>query len=77
MTKPQPCAPEEAPDRKPRIWDPVYGDVDAYLRAVDEGIRQADAGLLIDDEDVWAWVDSWDTDHELPMPQPKARPASR
>ncbi|MBP2292517.1 CopG family transcriptional regulator [Azospirillum rugosum] len=77
MTKPQPCAPEETPDRKPRNWDPVYGDVEAYHRAVQEALESAKAGLLVDDEEVWAWVDSWGTEHELPMPEPKVRPQSR
>ena len=38
------------------------------LAAIDEGIRQADAGQLIPHEDVVAWVRSWNTPGELPMP---------
>ena len=55
----------------------IYGDKEAFLKAVQEGIESADAGDLIPHEEVWAWVDSWDTENELPMPQPKARPDTR
>lgn len=65
MSKPQPQPPAE--------WDPVYGDKEAFLKAVQEGIASADAGELIPHEDVEAWIDSWDTDHELPPPEPKRR----
>lgn len=33
------------------------------------GIADADAGQLIDHDCVVAWVDSWDTEHELPAPR--------
>ncbi len=39
------------------------------LAAIDEGIREADAGRLIPHEDVVAWVQSWDQPNELPMPK--------
>jgi predicted transcriptional regulator len=39
------------------------------LAAIDEGIRQADAGQLIPHEDVEAWVRSWGQPDELPMPK--------
>ncbi|HYD70621.1 hypothetical protein [Azospirillum sp.] len=58
---------------RPAEWDPVYGDKEAFLKAVQEGVASADAGLLVDDEDVWAWVDSWGSENELSMPVPKAR----
>jgi hypothetical protein len=32
---------------------------------------QLDAGLEIPFEDIEAWVASWDTDNELPPPQPR------
>ncbi len=35
-----------------------------------EARAQAAAGQTISLEAVQAWVDSWDTDHELPPPQP-------
>jgi len=75
MSKPLPQPPSD-PGR-PAAWDAVYGDKEAFLKAVQEGIDSADAGDLVDDEEVWAWVDSWGTENELPMPQPKARPGKR
>jgi predicted transcriptional regulator len=36
-----------------------------------KALASAAAGLLIDAEDVDAWIDSLDTDHELPLPQPR------
>lgn len=41
------------------------------LAAIDEGIRQADAGQLIPHEDVVARVRSWDSPSELPTPECK------
>lgn len=38
------------------------------LAAIAEGIRDADAGRVVDHEEVVAWVRSWGTDAELPMP---------
>ena len=42
--------------------------LDAWNAAIDEGIRDADAGRLIPHEDIVAWVRSWGTPDELPMP---------
>ena len=39
------------------------------LAAIDEGIKQAEAGQLIPHKDVMAWVRSWDTADELPIPE--------
>ena len=36
-----------------------------------EGLAEADAGRLIDDEDMAAWADSLGTANELPAPQPR------
>ncbi len=41
------------------------------LKAVDEGLRDADAGRLVAHEDVAAWVESWAKVGELPMPECK------
>jgi predicted transcriptional regulator len=35
-----------------------------------EGLADVDAGLLIEDDAMQAWVDSLGTDRELPLPQP-------
>ena len=39
------------------------------LAAIEEGIRDADAGRVIAHEDVVAWVRSWGQPDELPMPE--------
>jgi len=45
------------------------------LAAIDEGIRQADAGRMVPHEEVMAWVNSWGAAEENPMP--KARRETR
>jgi predicted transcriptional regulator len=40
-----------------------------HLPAIDEGIKAADEGRVVAHEDVAAWVRSWDTPEELPMPE--------
>lgn len=42
-----------------------------HLAAIDQGIRDADAGRTVPHEDVVAWVRSWGTPDELPMPECK------
>jgi predicted transcriptional regulator len=39
------------------------------LAAIDEGIEAADAGRVVEHEDVAAWVKSWDLPGELPPPK--------
>jgi predicted transcriptional regulator len=39
------------------------------LAAIQDGIAQADAGRLIPHEEVVAWVRSWGSPDELPMPE--------
>lgn len=41
------------------------------IAAVEEGIREADAGLTIPHEDVVKWLRSLGTLKELPRPRPK------
>jgi predicted transcriptional regulator len=40
-----------------------------HLEAIDEGIRDADAGRVVAHDDVAAWVRSWGKPDELPMPE--------
>ena len=55
--------PEEAPDQRQRrlAWE---------AEMIDEALADVAAGRLISLEAVEAWVESWDTDHELPPPEP-------
>jgi predicted transcriptional regulator len=38
------------------------------LAVIDEGIRAADAGRVVEHDEVAKWVSSWDKPYELPMP---------
>ncbi|WP_044563815.1 CopG family ribbon-helix-helix protein [Azospirillum sp. B4] len=44
---------------------------EGHLAAIDQGLREADAGLLIPHEEVAAWIESLGTPGELPIPRPK------
>ena len=39
--------------------------------AIQEGLRELDEGMGVPLDEVEAWVESWDTPDELPMPQPR------
>ncbi|HZK90215.1 MAG TPA: CopG family ribbon-helix-helix protein [Stellaceae bacterium] len=62
---------------RPRSWVveqaiKEFLDLQAWhLAAIEEGIRDADAGRLVSHEDVVAWVESWGTSNELSMPECK------
>lgn len=47
---------------------------EAQVAGIEEAITAADRVELIPHEDVAAWVNSWGTDHELSMPDPKPYP---
>ncbi len=38
-------------------------------RAVQNAILEADKGIFVSQEAVHAWIDSWDTENELPKPK--------
>ncbi len=63
----------EAYDR-PKSWiiEKAVQDYVAWekqqLAAIAEGIRDAEAGRFVPHEAVVAWMDSWGTENELPMP---------
>ena len=38
------------------------------LAEIEEGIKDADAGRVVPQEDVKRWLDSWGTDHEQTPP---------
>ena len=41
------------------------------LAAIEDGLRDADAGRLVSHQDVVAWVESWGKTNERPMPECK------
>ena len=46
-----------------------YLDVNEWqVAAIRQAIESADRGEFIPHDQVTAWVNSWDTDNELPMP---------
>jgi predicted transcriptional regulator len=58
---------------------PPEAEADYLLAAIAEGVAAADAGDLVEHEDVVAWVRSWNTSGELPQPETlrRGRPADR
>ena len=46
----------------------------AKRNAIEEAVLEADKGVFISNEAMNAWIDSWDTDEELPMPEPDIAP---
>ena len=53
-----------------------YLDAKAYRReCLLEAMAEAENGVFVSEEAVDAWVESWGTDHELPMPEPDVFPA--
>jgi len=46
-----------------------YRDDPEFIKAVKEGIADADAGRLIPFEKVKRWLLSWGTENELPPPE--------
>jgi predicted transcriptional regulator len=51
----------------------AFVDVEAWQVArIKESLNEAKSGVPgVLHEDVVRWVESWDTEHELPRPQPK------
>ena len=45
-----------------------------YLGAIDEALREAEAGIFISGDKVLDWIKSWGTENELPMPEPDIFP---
>lgn len=46
-------------------------DSAAFLKAVEEGLADADAGRTVPYEDVRRWLLSWGAETELPLPECK------
>lgn len=50
-------------------------DETEYLDAVDEASKEADDGVFVSGDKVIAWMKSWGTVSELPMPEPDVLPS--
>lgn len=52
-----------------------YLDRQDYKRqTIEAAVAEADKGVFISGEAMDRWIDSWDTDHELPPPEPDIFP---
>ena len=49
----------------------------AYREMIDAAVEEADAGVFISDSAMHRWMESWDTDAELPLPAPDILPPDR
>jgi predicted transcriptional regulator len=47
---------------------------DTFYRDMDAAIAEADKGVFISEEAMHRWMASWDTDNELPPPEPDIFP---
>ena len=69
---------ERAGESSSRIAEKAIGSLlrarAAKRRAIEEAIVEADKGVFISSEAVQRWVESWDTENELPMPEPDIFP---
>lgn len=50
---------------------------DEKKRIIAEAIAEADKGVFISEEKMTAWIESWDTENELPEPEPDIFPDHR
>ena len=49
---------------------------DALRRQIDEAVEEADRGVFVSSEAMGAWMDSWGTEHEAPVPEPDIHPGT-
>ena len=47
---------------------------DSLRRQVDAAVDEANEGVFVSSEAVGAWMDSWDTEHEAPLPEADISP---
>ena len=54
----------------------AYRELERWqLAAIDEAIAEDESGAPgISNEEVMRWLESWGTEHELPPPEPPAKP---
>lgn len=50
---------------------------DAKDREIHAAFREADKGVFVSQEAVHRWMESWDTDDELPIPEPDIFPEGK
>jgi len=47
---------------------------DAKRQMIRDAVAEADKGVFVSQQAVHTWMESWDTDNELPKPQPDIFP---
>ena len=52
----------------------MKNESEAKAQIIREAIAEADRGVFISEEKMNAWMDSWDTENELPTPEPDIFP---
>ena len=55
----------------------LKNQTEAKAQIIREAVAEADKGVFISEGKMTAWMDSWDTDNELPPPEPDIFPAAR
>jgi predicted transcriptional regulator len=50
---------------------------EAFREMIDAAVAEADTGVFISDTAMHRWMESWDTDRELPLPEPDIFPPDR
>jgi predicted transcriptional regulator len=55
----------------------AYLDAQEFKRSeIEKALIEADKGVFISQEAMHRWIDSWDTENELPPPEPDIFPAA-
>ena len=49
---------------------------EAKRHAIDAALEEAEKGVFISEDTISAWIDSWDSENELPVPGADILPAS-
>ena len=47
-----------------------------YIRELDEAVKSIESGVGHSSDQIFAWLNSWGTENELPSPEPDIRPPS-
>jgi predicted transcriptional regulator len=48
-----------------------------FRREMEAAVAEADKGVFISGETMHRWIESWDTENELPSPEPDVFPAGQ
>jgi predicted transcriptional regulator len=60
-----------------RALESYIEDLEQFDRSMLEAEAELDKGVFTSWEKVKTWMESWDTDNELPMPEPDIFPSRR